>query len=575
MLDIERTADLLAAIYGPDAAPAVLRGVEETCRKYESRIPRRERAILTERDALLIAYPDQVQTPGVSALACLREFAASYLESLVSGIHLLPFFPSSSDDGFSVTDYRAVDPRYGSWQDIEKLGRQYSLMFDAVINHVSAESQWFQAFLRGEPRYSDYFIRITGSADLSTVVRPRSQPLLTPLDSLHGNEAVWTTFGPDQIDLDYRNPDVVLDILDLLLYYVGQGASFLRLDAVAYLWKELNTECIHLPQAHLIVQLMRAVMDDLAPHVALLTETNVPQAENATYFGDGTNEAHLAYNFPLPPLVLHAFQTATATVLADWARSLRWPSEDCTYFNILASHDGIGLNPVKGILTEGEIEELTRTVDDGGGRISLKTNPDGTSSPYEINANYFDALDRPGETIDMHLKVQRFITAHAILLAFKGLPGLYFHSLFGSRGWPEGVAQTGRKRSINREKLDRDKLTAELLDGRSLRAQVYRGMGLLLRARRGVPAFSPQAAQRVLAGDGRLFALLRGDEDSSAQVLCIHNVSPETQSFRCDQWKAPEARAAPVHDVITAERIDWLPQGSITLKPFQSMWLTI
>jgi len=575
MLDIERTADLLAAIYGPDTAPAVLRGVEAMCRKYESRIPRRERAIVTERDALLISYPDQVQTPGVSALACLRDFADTYLRGLVSGIHLLPFFPSSSDDGFAVTDYRAVDTRYGSWEDIEKLGRQYSLMFDAVINHVSAESQWFQAFLRAEPHYSQYFIRISGHPDLSMVVRPRSQPLLSHFDALHGDDAVWTTFGPDQIDLNYRNPDVFLDILDLLLYYVDQGASFLRLDAVAYIWKELNTQCIHLRQAHLIVQLLRAVLDDLAPHVALLTETNVPQAENATYFGDGTNEADLVYNFSLPPLVLHAFQTATATVLADWARGLRWPSEECTYFNILASHDGIGLNPVRGILTEGEIEELTRTGDDGGGRISLKSNPDGSSSPYEINANYFDALERPGETIDMNLKVQRFITAHAILLAFKGLPGLYFHSLFGSRGWPEGVAQTGRKRSINREKLDRDKLTADLLVAGSLRSQIYTRLRLLLAARRSLPALSPRAAQRVVDGGRRIFAMLRGEEDSEGQVLCVHNVSAEPQSFRCNQWTAPMRRLAAVTDVTAARRVDWQPEGALMLKPYQSMWLTI
>jgi sucrose phosphorylase len=324
----------------------------------------------------------------------------------------------------------------------------------------------------------------------------------------------------------------------------------------------------------LIVQLLRAVMDDLAPHVVLLTETNVPQAENATYFGDGTNEAHLIYNFPLPPLVLYSFQTATATALADWARSLTWPSDESMYFNILASHDGIGLNPVRGILAKDEIEKLTRSVEKGVGRLSLKSNPDGTTSPYEINANYFDALQRPGEMTGMDLQVQRFITAHAILLAFKGLPGLYFHSLFGSRGWPAGVTQTGRERSINREKLDQDELTAELRDAGSLRSQIYYRLRHLLGVRSRLPAFSPQAAQRVLDGGRSIFAVLRGNRDSAAQVLCLHNVSAEQQSFRCKQATAPMRCSAAVNDAISAKPVAWQPEDTLMLKPFESMWLT-
>ena len=575
MLDVERTTSLLAKIYGLDSTPPVLTGVQEICRKYESRIPKRARAALGERDAVLISYPDQVQSPGVSPLACLGDFLATYVGDLVSGVHVLPFFPSSSDDGFSVTDYRTVDPRYGTWGDVENIGQHYGLMFDAVINHVSAGSRWFQAFLRGEPHYSDYFIRISGRPDLSTVVRPRSSPLLTSFETAHGNKTMWTTFGPDQIDLNYRNPAVLLDILNVLLYYAGQGASFLRLDAVAYLWKELNTECIHLPQAHWIVQLIRTVIADVAPHVALLTETNVPQAQNTTYFGDGTNEAHLIYNFALPPLVLHAFQTATAVRLSEWARSLTWPSAQCTYFNILASHDGIGLNPVRGILTESEIETLARTIAEGSGRLSLRSNPDGTTSPYEINASYFDALEGPSEKLAMELQVQRFVTAHAILLAFKGLPGLYFHSLFGSRGWSAGVAQTGRFRSINRQKLDRNQLTAELLDERSLRSQIYSRLRHLLRARSRLPAFSPRAGQRVLEGGPSIFALLRGDEESDAQVLCVHNTSGEMQSFRCNQWAAPIMGSGALREVIAGQRVDWHREGTLMLKPFQSMWLTI
>ncbi len=327
MLRSRRASRYLAAIYGPELASRLYEKVEAICRKYEPAIPRGKPEGLTERDVLLITYPDQVRTPGILPLACLARFCASHVKELVTGIHLLPFFPSSSDDGFSIIDYRRVDPAYGNWNDIKELGQQYRLMFDAVINHVSAKSEWFQACLRGEPRYRDYFIRVSETADLSDVVRPRAQPLLTHFHAVPGDSALWTTFGPDQIDLNYGNPEVVLAVIDLLLYYVRQGASFIRLDAVAYLWKEVGTSCIHQSKTHLLVRLFRAIIDDLAPSVALLTETNVPHAENLTYFGNGKNEAHLVYNFALAPLVLHAFQTGQASVLATWARDLAWPSE--------------------------------------------------------------------------------------------------------------------------------------------------------------------------------------------------------------------------------------------------------
>jgi glycosidase len=322
------------------------------------------------------------------------------------------------------------------------------------------------------------------------------------------------------------------------------------------------------------VRVFRAVLDDLAPRVALLTETNVPQAENIKYFGNGSNEAHLIYNFALAPLVLHAFQTGQARVLTQWARDLTWPSDRVAYLNVLASHDGIGLNPVQGVLSEEEIEQLIRAIEQAGGLVSRKSNADGTSSPYEINANYFDALRRPGEQLETSGQVDRFATAHAILLAFKGLPGLYFHSLVGSRGWSEGVSQTGRKRSINRQKLDHKTLIVELSDSGTLRSQVYQAIAHLLRARRTAPAFSPQAAQCVLESNEKLFAFIRGGEDPETQVLCIHNVSTDRQPFDCGQWGAPGNSAARVHDLIAAGAVDWRPGGVVMLKPFQSMWLT-
>jgi sucrose phosphorylase len=197
-----------------------------------------------------------------------------YARGVITGVHVLPFFPYSSDDGFSVIDYTAVNPDFGTWADVERLGRNFRLMFDAVINHISAHSGWFQEFLKGNPGFADYFIVVEEGTDLSQVVRPRALPLLTSVQTAHGERLVWTTFSADQIDLNYANPDVLLEIIEILLLYVEKGAEIIRLDAIAYLWKKIGTPCIHLEETHRVVKLFRTVFDAVAPHVMLITRTS-------------------------------------------------------------------------------------------------------------------------------------------------------------------------------------------------------------------------------------------------------------------------------------------------------------
>ncbi len=434
--------DLLADLiflYGEKTGQEIFAWVEALIESYRSIGPVKTASALSERDAILITYGDQVQKPGEAPLHTLAEFCSKYLVGLVSSLHILPFYPFSSDDGFSVIDYRRVDQALGSWEDITALSRDFRLMFDAVINHISAQSAWFQGFLAGEQRYQDYFIVIAGHPDLSKVVRPRTLPLLTRFTTSTGEKSLWTTFSEDQIDLNYQNPELLIEILDLLLFYSAHQAEFIRLDAIAYLWKEIGTSCIHLPQTHAVVRIMHELFELAAPQVKLITETNVPHIENLSYFGDGTNEAHLVYNFALPPLILYTFQTGDAGPLAAWASGLRLPSRQVTFFNFLASHDGIGVSPLRGILPESAIEELARRTLAQGGLVSYRSNPDGSHSPYELNINYFDALANPGSNEPLDLQLDRFCAAHAIQLALPGVPGIYFHSLFGSRSWPEGV----------------------------------------------------------------------------------------------------------------------------------------
>lgn len=447
-------------------------------------------------------------------------------------------------------------------------------MFDAVINHISAKSAWFQDFLRGKPSCQEDFIVIDKEVDLSQVFRPRTTPLLSAFRTAQGEKRLWTTFSADQVDLNYHNPRLLLKMVDLLLFYAQQGASFLRLDAVAYLWKEIGTPCIHLPQTHWIIQLLRAVLETVAPHVRIITETNVPHAENVSYFGDGSNEAHLVYNFALPPLVLHTLRNGDGRVLSEWASSLEIPSDQVTFLNFLASHDGIGVGPLRGILSEAEIDALVTGTLERGGLISYKTNPDGSNSPYELNINYFDALGDPRREEPLETHIQRFLAAHALMLCLPGVPAFYFHSLFGSRGWLKGVQQSGQNRTINRQKLFRAELENELADRTSLRARIFAALKRLIQARSAYAAFTPFAAVwNVVECPPTIFALHRQTRSGEHQALCLQNLSSQPQTFALSAAAPILSLAGIWIELIGKQKMEFTRRSDLTLAPFQTLWL--
>jgi len=443
----------------------------------------------------------------------------------------------------------------------------------------SAQSEWARAFRAGDSAYEDYFITVEPDIDLSQVVRPRAKPLLTPVEAVGGERLVWTTFSPDQFDLNYANPEVLLEIIDVLLLYVERGAEVIRLDAIAYLWKEIGTSCIHLEETHRVVKLFRAIFDAVAPGVILITETNVPHEENVSYFGDGADkrhpwdEAQMVYQFPLPPLVLHAFHTGDATTLSEWATELDTPSDGTTFFNFLASHDGVGVRPVEDILGPAEVQALVERTLAHGGYVSYKTNVDGSQSVYELNISYFDALSDPNADEPLDLQVRRFLASQAIMLSLAGVPGIYVHSLFGSRSYRAGVEQTGRYRSINREKFRRDELERALADPSSLRHRVFYPYLHLIRTRAAHPAFHPNGAQQVIFGNNALFTLQRTSPDGVEHTLCIHNVSDAKQLFRASPKELRGQHM--LEDVISGalHPMDANGELKMTLEPYQVAWL--
>jgi glucosylglycerate phosphorylase len=534
----------------------------------------------SEKDSVLITYGDQFQEPGIPHLRSLTEFLKKNIKDVISSVHILPFYPYSSDDGFSVIDFYQVDPDLGTWDEIADLGSDFRLMFDAVVNHISSQSEWFQGFKRGAEPYRDTFITVDPGTDLSQVVRPRALPLLTPVETSRGLQHVWTTFSDDQIDLNYANPEVLIEMMEVLLFYVERGAEIIRLDAIAYLWKEIGTPCLHLPETHAVVKLMRAVMDAVAPSVQLITETNVPHEDNIRYFGEPlpgtlrTDEAQMVYQFPLAPLILHTFQQGNTRALATWAASLSTPSPGTTFFNFIASHDGIGVNPARGILAEAEIQSLVERTKHHGGQVSYKTNPDGSKSVYELNITLYDALNDPGSPQD-EVDIPRFMASQVIMLSLAGVPGIYVHSLLGSRNCRSCVEVSGRARSINREKFRRAELEAELKKPGSRRQRVFSRYQRLLRLRMEQTAFNPSGEQQVLDLSEAVFALLRTSPDGTHPIVCLVNVLPRQQEIAVQLGELDLPSSTAWLDLI-GEQVYRVDQGRLTvsLDPYQAVWLS-
>lgn len=485
-----------------------------------------ERDRPNEAAAVLITYGDSIRRDGQTPLHTLGEILHDHVGDLVTDVHLLPMFPWTSDDGFAVVDHRQVNPELGTWADIDDLAVDHGLLFDFVANHVSSSSGWVQGWLAGDPAYDGYFVEQDPDFDSSKVVRPRVSPLFHDYARPDGSTVcAWTTFGRDQLDVNVASPELLLDLTDVLLGYLEHGASAIRLDAIGFLWKESGTTCLHLPQTHAIVKLWRAIVDVVAPGTQLLTETNVPHAENISYFGDGTDEAHLVYQFALPPLVLHSFVSGDTSTLAQWARGIGPVSSTATWFNFLASHDGIGLRPTEGILDDAERQALVDRALAHGGRVSMAAPKGGREAVYELNINYLEALVAPDEVGDAQIVAAKALAAHSILLAFLGVPAIYVHSLFGSGPDYEAMHVSGINRRINRAVLDADQLIEELHHDPRRRA-VFDGLATMLQTRRAQPAFSPYGTQQVDESDSRVLVLRRG-VGTSDELICVTNVTDQ------------------------------------------------
>lgn len=517
-----------------------------------------------EKDAILITYADMVQHPNEAPLHTLNQFCKKYLKKSISTIHILPFYPASSDGGFSVIDYRSVEPSYGNWEDIGRIDQNFRLMFDLVLNHCSWSSNWFKDYLAGITPESDYFIEVDPKTDLSLVTRPRTTPLLTKAFKKNSNKWVWTTFSADQVDVNWKNPDVLFEFLDIFLFYLSKGARFIRLDAIAFIWKEIGTTCLHLPEVHEILKLFRIVVDAVAPQAVIITETNVPQDENLSYFGKG-DEAHMVYNFSFSPLILQGFHSGSSKYLNQWASKLPKLHLGNTFFNFTSTHDGIGIRPLVGLIPDEEINFFVKRIEANGGYVSYKTNTDGSISPYELNTTYYEALKIGQED---PLQTDRYLCAHAMMFSFQGIPGVYFHCLTASLNNHAGVKKTNHYRDVNRYKFGLNELETLLEDSDLHHKYVFETLINWLKVRGEQAAFHPDNGLIVHELGAELFCFTRPSFEESSAIVCVFNMTAEKQKTR----PLPLADKTSFTDLLTGKK-HTSKTKQITLQPYQAVWL--
>lgn len=554
----------LEFIYNEDDALKAYDNIIKIIDEYKKKINTKP-YVLSQKDVILITYGDQIFHDGETALATLKRFLDEYVEDCINTVHILPFYPYSSDDGFSIVNYKSVCPLIGSWKDIKALNKNHRLMFDGVINHVSQLSEWFNKYLSNDIDYLEFFTELDPSTDLSSVIRPRETPLLHEFTDNEGKKrSIWTTFSRDQVDLNYSNYKVLLKIIDVLLYYVKNGANLLRLDAIAFIWKELGTSSVHLPQTHELVQLMREVVHEVAPEVLIITETNVPHDENISYFGKGYDEAQMVYNFALPPLLAFSILKGDTKKLTKWAKSLELPSDKVCFFNFTASHDGVGVRSVSNILDSSELDFLVDSCLQHGGLVSYRSvEGSDKKAPYELNCSYIDILTDPKE--DDIIRVKRMILSQAVTLTMPGVPGVYFHSLVGSQSYHEAVRKTRRNRTINREKLNFDNIKEELEDENGLRNNLFKRYKQLISIRINEKAFNPYSPFEILEINKRAFCIKHIPKDDSEYVITMYNFTDKDIKVDISKYCNDE-----LFELITHKLYKY---HNFTMQPYAILWL--
>ena len=565
----EKVKQYLFQIYSNDLSKKQINNLFLNIKSiFTQPMKRSKNELWSEKDFLLITYADSIKKNNQKNLITLNSFLKKYCKEF-SYIHILPFFPFSSDDGFAVEDYKKIKIEHGSWKDLKKITKTFDIMVDLVINHCSSNNKLFKNFLEDKNPGKDFFINSEKKFPKSNkIVRPRSSDLSKKVLVDGKNTYVWCTFGHDQVDFDFRNPNVLLYFFEIIKFYLDQDIKALRLDAVAFLWKELGTRCINLPQTHNIIRLIRLIIDRFYNKTLIITETNIPSHENLTYFGNN-NEAHCIYNFSLAPLLIHAVVSGNSSYLKKWSRGMPPAQENNSYLNFLSTHDGIGMRPVEGILPENEIQKYFNFFKKQGGLFSYRTNA-GKKSVYEVNITLLEAFKECYNGKDKFV-LERFILAHTILFSMEGIPAIYIQNYLGSKNDNAKVKKTNSFRSINRRNWNFDSLVKIFKNKSNINSKILHSLNRLMVLRKKQIAFHPNATQFTLQLGDIFFGIWRQSIDRSQSIFCISNLTNVKQKISLldinlistNNW----------FDILSNKKIKNIGD-ELLFKPYQTFWIT-
>jgi len=554
----------LRLMYGETRGSQAAAWLDERLKVWQTNPnPMRE---LQASDALLAVPANLFNVSGEAPLHSLAQFARRRWQPLFSGLHLLPFFPHEGSDPFNVLDGRQPDPALGSWQDVHDLSTDFEMLLDAELNHTPAGHPWFQAFLNHDQAYANFYLTLPPEADLTPVFRPVDSALLTPFNTSQGEQMVWTTFRPDLPDLNYREPRVLLEMLDQMMHWVERGARYLLIHHAPYLWKQSGTTCIHQTKSYLMVNFLRGVLNEAAPHVRLVVESGFSQSEDFRFFGNGLNAAHLLVSSALPALLLYALTEGDARPLRKWCAELTLPSPDVTYLNSLACPRGIDLLPVRSLLSRAKTGALQKHLRKAGLFDVSSSAVTGERLPFNLHS----AL----AALDSNLAPRRLLAAWNVLFTLVGLPEVDAASLLETADPERIVSHNGRSRFDAPHGLNPVNVAAALDQPGSPAQQQFSALTHLQQVRAACNAFSPGAPQMTLdCGSPAVLGLLRFSLEDDDLALCLHNLSAQPQSVQLSlsALSLPDGNWV---DLLTRQPLELGESLDLQMDAYQSVWLS-
>ncbi len=538
--------------------------IVQIIKQFNKKNPKKKKSI-SEKTTLVICYGDSVYSEKNKSIRVFKNFFQKRLGKNFNIVHFLPFYPSSSDSGFAVKDHYKIDSKLGNWFDIKSFSKKSDIMADMVINHSSARGLWFKNFLKAKRPGKDYFLTVDSKFNTSKVVRPRDHKLLKKIDIFNKTDYLWRTFSPDQLDLNFKNPAVLLRFIKIMINLINHGVTIFRLDAIAYLWKESGTKCINLNKTHEIIKLLRVISGLLNTQTLIVTETNLPEKENLSYFGKN-DEANWIYNFSLPPLLIHAFLFENNSYLYNWSKKLPRSKNGNCYLNFIASHDGIGMRPTEGLLSSKALKDFLYRLKKNGSKFSYRKIQNKSKKIYEANITVFDALKKTNYD-NGKFSFERYISAHSIMIAFEGVPAVYFNSIFGTSNDEAKFVITGNNRDVNRYKWNLKNISNKLNNKDSKEYYFYEKISNLLSIKKKQKAFHPNASRENINLGPKIFCFKRESINKKQTIICITNLSSKIQYLKLSK------KFLKYKDLL-GSKIFFTIDKRIKLDPCQTIWLS-